>query len=488
MDEEYDAEDRSAKLPVKHPKAIFQLLGHEQYAGPAPQRMETPREAAAQRTRLSGRHKPPRQKATPIKPAAWEKLVETLRLHRRRLLSIPGVTAVDIGYKLDAAKRTFCNEVALRVHVERKLPLEYFKDHPDELISVSENLETEPAERAATQTELAKNLKPRSYQSRNGIDQMDILEARYRPSASPAQDVALAASRQLSKIDRRRRLDPLVGGISIGSPSMPVGTLGALVWDKTDGSVCILSNWHVLAGNVHAEAGFPCLQPGRFDRGRSSDVVARLKRWSFDNETDAAIAQLTGNRHYCAGDILDLYQQITGVEDPCLGMVVRKSGRSSGVTWGFVDGLHFFTIIQYSNGMVREFEDQIHIAPLPPPDGSTPVLPISDTGDSGSVWVTKSNGSGYRAVGLHFAGDLPRSSFGEYALANPMRTVEERLNISFRPLFLEIRDQDVNSLPLTSTTRIEPGDGNGAQPIDFSTDRLTRTGPETQGDQIPVRP
>ena len=95
----------------------------------------------------------------------------------------------------------------------------------------------------------------------------------------------------MSDSDRRRRLDPLVGGISIGSPSTPVGTLGALVWDKTDGTICILSNRHVLAGNPHAEAGSPCFQPGRFDRGTSTDVVARLKRWSFDNETDAAIAR-----------------------------------------------------------------------------------------------------------------------------------------------------------------------------------------------------
>jgi hypothetical protein len=466
---------RTGPLPVKHMAAEFLVPDSEKNEPPV-QRVETPREADFQKNRVSGHHEPPRQEGSALTSEKWKALIRTLRLHRRRLLSIPGVTAVDIGYKLDRKSRTFTSEVVLRVHVERRRPLVYFKDHPDELISISKDAADKDKE----------GLETCSYKDQYGIDDIDVMEAKYRASAPPqlpSPNVALEMPRRTSEVSRRRRLDPLVGGISIGSPSTPVGTLGALVWDKTDGTICILSNWHVLAGNPHVEAGSPCFQPGRFDRGSSSDVVARLKRWSFDNETDAAIAQLTGNRHYCAGEILDLYQQITGVDDPYLGMVVLKSGRSSGVTWGFVDGLYFSTVIEYGNGIVREFEDQIHIAPLPPPDDGTPSFPISDTGDSGSVWVTKRNGSGYRAVGLHFAGDLPRSSFGEYALANPMRTVKERLNFSFRPRFLEVRDEALMMEPAPEAGG--PQRRSGTEPARFIDRGLDGSGGQPDPIEVP---
>ena len=42
------------------------------------------------------------------------------------MLSLPGVTAVDIGYKISNGQ--FTDKLALRVHVERKLPPEVFKE------------------------------------------------------------------------------------------------------------------------------------------------------------------------------------------------------------------------------------------------------------------------------------------------------------------------------------------------------------------------
>ena len=472
----------SGTLPMKHPHAQFQF--------PDPKRRgESQRDEAARKSRAAGRHAPePQGQQSPeqdpyLTQEKWTDLIGALRLHRRRLLRIPGVTGVDIGYRFDEETQRFSDEVVLRVHVERKRPLEYFKDHPSELICKSTKKPEDP--KMATLWDELKEPKLKYPNSDESVT-LDIIPAKYCPAAlpqPPARGVVMEKPRSLNEIDRRRRLDPLVGGISIGSPNTPVGTLGALVWDKTDGTICILSNWHVLAGDLHAEVGSPCFQPGHFDQGRSSDVVARLKRWSFDNETDAAIAELNGSRHYCAGEILDLYQQITGVDDPYLGMIVLKSGRSSGVTWGFVDGLYFSTIIEYGNGVVREFEDQIHIAPLPPKCDSKPVFPISSPGDSGSIWVTKDS-KGYRAVGLHFAGDLPGSAFGEYALANPIRVVKERLNFSFRPRFLEIRDQEAEMV--SAAIQIQQR-GNGVQPVGvFSAAALS--GPGGQPDPIEVPP
>ncbi len=403
----------------------------------------------------------PGRKADP----AWKELVEALHRNRRRLLRMPGVTATDVGYKITDG--CFTNTLALRIHVERKLPDGYFPDDRKEEYLVQK-----------------KNSKFELFDKQGklvSVDtvgfEVDVIEADYHLTSSPRprRSAVLERPRNRTEIDRRLRIDPLVGGISIGSPQAPVGTLGALVWDNTDGSVCILSNWHVLAGNLNAEVGNPCLQPAPFDRGRDeADVVAHLKRWSFDYQTDAALAELTDSRKYCAGEILGLTQPIFDVVDPHLGMRVRKSGRSTGTTPGFVDGLYFSSMIEYGSGAVQVFEDQIHIAPIGPDQR------ISESGDSGAVWVSEADG---RAVGLHFAGDLPHSAFGEYALANPMTIVMKRLNFSFRPVFLEIRDDDV--VFLEPTPRIGSGFGRRR---DGSLDRFTRSGPETQGDQIPVRP
>ena len=392
----------------------------------------------------------------------WTNLVEALRRNRRRLLRLPGVTAVDVGYKIKEG--SFTNDLALRVHVESKRDDDYFRSRQDEYLSAKRP---------------GKDRKPVEICGAAGKVEVDIIEAGYQITAPlPRPSTVVETPLRSGDINRRRRIDPLVGGISIGSPRASVGTLGALVWDETDGSICILSNWHVLAGHMHAGRGTPCFQPGPFDRGGPNDLVARLKRWSFDSQTDAAIAELNGSRHYCAGEILSLFQQISGWSHPYLGMKVRKSGRSTEFTEGFIDGLYFSSAIEYSNGIVQVFEDQIHIAPL------DPYYRLSEPGDSGSVWVTKSNGKGYRAVGLQFAGDLLRSAFGEYALANPMSVVAKRLEISFRPVFLEIRDEDVNSL--SPTSRIDLEGNEEAQPTGVRRG-LTGSGPQP-GDQIPVGP
>jgi endonuclease G len=382
------------------------------------------------------------------------------------LLSIPGVTAVDLGYKIRDHK--FTDELALRVHVEQKLPPEVFDTRPRELI--------------LKETEEPKHPEQRYLDSNGTRVPMDVIEADYKLvqiGEAPRRGAVLEKPLENGEVNRRRRLDPLVGGVSIGSPQTPAGTLGALVWDREDGSICILSNWHVLAGDLRAEVGNPCFQPGLFDQGRSTDVVARLKRWSFNRKTDAAIAELTGSRRYSTGEILDMFQTIKGVADHLyLGMTVHKSGRSSSHSWGFIDGLYFSSAIAYSNGVVRVFEEQIHIAPL---TGYS----ISEPGDSGSVWVTNASDEGYLAVGLHFAGDLPHSSFGEYALANPMSVVARRLNFSFRPLFLEIRDEPMTPPqppPFAQPVKIQLG--NAAQPMSIVLNGLTRSGPEPEDDKM----
>lgn len=223
---------------------------------------------------------------------------------------------------------------------------------------------------------------------------IDIINAQYNPAvAHPGGDAdrgifadAPRPSVQLKDGEHlligRGRVNPLVGGVSIGSVTSQAGTIGTVVWDRTDGTPCVLGNWHVLAGTGTAQVGQPAYQPALFDGGTEDDVVAHLKRWVLGEEGDAAISELSGSRHYASGEILGLWHPISGYLTPQLNLEIRKWGRTTGFTQGFVDGIHLATNIDYGNGVVRYFTDQFHIAPLYPNED------VSQVGDSGSLVVT----------------------------------------------------------------------------------------------------
>lgn len=102
---------------------------------------------------------------------------------------------------------------------------------------------------------------------------------------------------------------PAPSGISVGHINVTSGTLGCLVNDNTDGSLCILSNNHVLADGNAAAIGDPIIQPGDADGGSSpADDIATLKRFimvdcAVTNRVDAAIAQVINK-----ADVIDQFK------------------------------------------------------------------------------------------------------------------------------------------------------------------------------------
>ena len=349
-----------------------------------------------------------------------DEAIEQLDGVRKSWLRRPGVTGVDVGYKISGEKLT--DELAIRVHVERKLPTEALEDH--EVFSVSGKTE------------------------KLGSFPIDVIEASYGPS----QVTAPAELEDLVGLERTTRFDPLIGGISVGNPRVTAGTLAAIVFDRTDCSVCMLSNWHVLAGADAAVAGESIFQPGVADGGTSADTVATLRRFRLDADMDAAIARLNGVRGHTR-DIIGL-NPIPGIETPALGMNVTKSGRTTGVTQGVIDGISWSGTINYQNHGPNTFHDQIHIVPRPP----WPAVDyeVSRGGDSGSAWINEATG---RAVGLHFAGETDPAPASENALANPMHKVAAStgLNFSFTPLFFCPRPKPVwRDFPKSIVSDIPP--------------------------------
>lgn len=318
-----------------------------------------------------------------------------LKRVRRSWLGRPGVTGVDVGFKMKGRQMT--DELALRVHVARKIPIDSM---PDKNEAFGDGGET----------------------TRRGDFEVDVIEAQY--GLSDGGGSALAPE----EVGRIERVDPLVGGVSVGNALAGGGTLGAIVWDKTDGEACILSNWHVLCRRKNWRVGEAIYQPSPADGGRRRDTVAELKRGRLNRKADAALARLTGARPYTR-DIFGL-NPVVGMEKPALGMEVVKSGRTTQVTKGRIDGVGFSFALDYTDGSRQAFDDQIHIVPRPPwPDED---YEVSQSGDSGSLWINEATGM---AVGLHFAGETDSSIKAEYAIANRIEEVAKELEFSFAPIY-----------------------------------------------------
>lgn len=193
-----------------------------------------------------------------------------------------------------------------------------------------------------------------------------------------------------------------------------VGTLGCRV-KRSDGTVYILSNNHVIGRENDAAPGEQVVQPGCGNA--PVDTIARVSQVAnitftptANNRIDAAIARTS----------------ITDIErlTPCfgygvpkdatvkatLGMKVQKLGRTTNLTKGTVTGLNATVVVTFGKGPAR-FVGQIEISP-----GT-----FSDSGDSGSLIVSD---PGLNPVGLLFAGNATST------IANPIDEVLARFNVT----------------------------------------------------------
>lgn len=207
------------------------------------------------------------------------------------------------------------------------------------------------------------------------------------------------------------------------------GTLGAVVRDKK-GKLYILSNNHVLARTNRGHRREAITQPGLVDAQcwlATNDAVAVLtKRQGIHfgggkNVIDAAIAQILPGKVDPAGGILGMGTVGSGIVAPAVGMAVKKSGRTSGVTRGSIAAVDVTLWVTYDKvcgigTRVAQFVHQIRIIPGAFGD-------FSAGGDSGSL-VVEDVDSCPRAVGLLFAGGDTDT------FANPITNVLSRLRVN----------------------------------------------------------
>ncbi len=314
--------------------------------------------------------------------------------HKEAIMAKPNVVGVGTGYKVSRGQRT--DELCVVVLVRQKVPEAGL--HPEALV---------PQGIDGVSTDVVQVGDLRAFQARTD---------RWRPAP---------------------------GGVSIGHYQVTAGTFGSVVRDRASGDRLILSNNHVLANSNAASPGDPILQPGAADGGQvADDTIARLERFcpiefSVSPPTcplatgvaDAAnaLARLVGSKHQLQalqsdaqasnladaavarpledGDILDEILEIgvvDGTAPATLGMSVRKSGRTTGLTTGEITVLDATVDVSYGLFQIARFEGQIVSGPM------------SSPGDSGSLLVA---GDSQLAVGLLFAGS------DQTTIYNPIQAV-----------------------------------------------------------------
>ncbi len=296
---------------------------------------------------------------------------------RKDLMAKPNVVATGIGYKIAAGKQT--TELALICSVDVK--------KAKQALSLKEMI-------PATIQDIPTDVNPTGT-----IYALQAPTGKFRPAP---------------------------GGVSIGHYQITAGTLGCLV--KKNDKLMILSNNHVLANSNSASIGDAILQPGPYDGGSDpQDRIAKLNDFvqiDFGNgssscpfgQTVAAIlnlfAALVGSKTRLlptriaaaenlvdcaiaepinAADVKNEILQIgtiAGTAEGTLGLSIKKSGRTTGLTTGTITQIDVTSQVSYGSNKVATFVDQLMAGN------------ISQGGDSGSAVLNTDN----KLIGLLFAG------------------------------------------------------------------------------------
>lgn len=326
--------------------------------------------------------------------ALMDELRAFVRARGPAFLDDPNITSVGIGYKICNGVRT--DQLCIQFTVAEK-------------VESTAGLEALGTERIPRTLEVAGRAIP-----------TDVIERDFAPAW---RTVVLEAPG-----DRKRRLDPLVPGVSVCHPGGTAGTLGMIVFDRATGDPCMLSNWHVLHLATGA-IGDDVVQPGPHDDNAVRlNRAGRLLRSHLGAAGDCAVARIE-NRAF-RREILDLNVAPRALALAELGDRVIKSGRTTDVTRGIVRRVDVMARIDYPGLGARDiggFE-------IGPEDGAGPDVEISMGGDSGSAWlVAGEDGQATDVVvGLHFAGESAGNP-DEHALACNLHSVLEKLDVLIDP-------------------------------------------------------
>ena len=184
--------------------------------------------------------------------------------------------------------------------------------------------------------------------------------------------------------------------------------------DNVTNQHAALTNFHVACVDTGWHVGDRMVQPSRIDTGVvPTDEFGAILRATLSSAVDGAVICIDPARPN-ACPIAEI-GDVKGTKTATLGTAVRKRGRTTGLTYGSVDGISTTVNIDYGDGIgVRTLTNQVSIKA----DTTRNAL-FSDHGDSGSVIVDANN----YVIALLFAG------VGAGTIGNPIAAVLSELNI-----------------------------------------------------------
>lgn len=308
------------------------------------------------------------------------------------LLARPNVSGVDINEKITDGRKT--GQLSIVVYVNEKLPkskLRKGEEIPAEIDGIPTDVQQEVVELQnsfAAVLDLVAQIDATKYATIHG-------------------GIGMGPCRSI-------HLDP---------PDVPssgnyvfVGTLGAIVKDRTSGAHMGLTNFHVACVDSGWTVGDTMAQPSLVDGGHCpADRFATLTRAQLNENVDCAVVTIdTSKTVDCT---------IEGIGDPkgtvaaTIGTAVRKRGRTTELTFGTIDSIDVSVSIPYGDGLgTVNLKHQIRVVP-----DTTHNARFSDHGDSGSVVVDGNN----NVLGLLFGG----TNSGSATFLNPIQKVLDALNV-----------------------------------------------------------
>lgn len=208
-------------------------------------------------------------------------------------------------------------------------------------------------------------------------------------------------SENIRSVSSRARERPIGPGLSVSGINQTAGTICCIVQDE-DGTKFILTTVFDVR-DLDTGQDSLVVQPGTIDGGTEEhDVIGTVERAT----KLAALVRLKDDVEvYC--DVPGI-GQIRGIADVRLGQVVRKFGRTTGLSTGEVRDLDFRLVIDLgaANGGRQSVKGVL-------------VTPFAAPGDAGSPVVNDNN----ELVGMHFAGSDVTSIFV------PIKSVLAELNV-----------------------------------------------------------
>jgi hypothetical protein len=329
--------------------------------------------------------------------ASLEEIRQILPQFRKTLLSKLNVVAAGIGYKISGGKTT--DTLAIICSVDIK-------------------------------------------QAKNMLAEKDLIPSTVENIPTDVNPTGVISVFQ----DPRGRFRPAPGGVSLGHPRITTGTLGCYV--RKNGKTYILSNNHVIANSNDAMPGDFILQPGPADGGTDpQDRLARLTEFipiRFEEQTSTCpfgetaagflnlLAAASGsttrirtvristeenlvdcglaeplNSSDIKNEILGI-GSVAGITEGTLGLNIKKSGRTTGLTTGAIEQIDVSVRVNYGSGKTALFVDQLLAGSM------------SQGGDSGSAVLDDSN----NLVGLLFAGSQTTT------IINRIQNVFQALNVT----------------------------------------------------------